>query len=115
MAYHGEIDHGDGVATLSAMITCRNIGDVLVKKYPGYTWMVKPYQDESAYQLFCLELSGEWGYVLHHNKIDNDYKAVVRAGGEILERYKLSRVRLKQDHLQIAPKDFTGARTFDRG
>ena len=77
--------------------------------------MVKPYQDESAYQITCMELSGEWGFVIHHNKIDNDYKVIIRAGGEILERFRLSRVRLQQDHLRTAPRDFTGARTFERG
>ena len=27
---------------------------------------------------------------MHEDKIDNDYKAVTRAGGEILERYRQS-------------------------
>ena len=37
-----------------------------------------------------MRLSGNWGFVLHEDKIDNDYKAVTRAGGEILERYRQS-------------------------
>jgi hypothetical protein len=35
-----------------------------------------------------MRLSGNWGFVLHEDKIDNDYLAVTRAGGEILERYR---------------------------
>jgi hypothetical protein len=35
-----------------------------------------------------MRLSGNWGFVLHEDKIDNDYLAVTQAGGEILERYR---------------------------
>ena len=86
--YHGAIDYGDVGGspgdTLTAMIRCRNIGEVLTRKFPGYTWMVQPYQDGTAYQITCMELSGKWGFVIHENKIDNDYRVIVRAGGEIL-------------------------------
>jgi hypothetical protein len=38
-----------------------------------------------------MRLSGNWGFVLHTDKIDNDYKMVVMAGGEILERFRQKR------------------------
>jgi len=44
-----------------------------------------------------MRLSGNWGFVLHENKIDNDYKAVVNAGGEMLERFRMSRGEFNQD------------------
>jgi len=38
-----------------------------------------------------MRLSGNWGFVIHQDKIDNDYKIVVNAGGEILERFRQQR------------------------
>jgi hypothetical protein len=100
---------------LGMMITCRNIGEVLAKKYRDYTWMVQPYADGSAYQIYCVNLSGKWGFVIHANKIDNDYKAVIRAGGEILERFNLSRVKLNKEKALEIPRIFTGEKVFDNG
>ncbi len=34
---------------------------------------------------------------MHSDKIDNDYKTVMRAGGEILERYNQKRGTFNQD------------------
>ena len=38
-----------------------------------------------------MRLSCNWGFILHQDKIDNDYKVVTNAGGEILERFRQQR------------------------
>ena len=55
-----------------------------------------------------MRLSGNWGFVLHADKIDNDYKNVMRAGGEILERYNQNRGKFNQtkyEDLEMDHKD----------
>ena len=42
-------------------------------------------------------MTGNWGFVMHSDKIDGDYKSVMRAGGEILERYNQKRGSFNQD------------------
>ena len=59
-------------------------------------------------------LSGNWGFILHEDKIDNDYHSVVRAGGEILERYNQSRGKFKQDDYQELTMDRKGQLSGDR-
>ena len=66
----------------------KNIAEHLEKKYPGWLWAVHVMDGVAVVK--SMRLSGNWGFVLHEDKIDNDYKAVTRAGGEILERYKQS-------------------------
>ena len=66
----------------------KNIAEHLEKKYPGWLWAVHVMDGVAVVK--SMRLSGNWGFVLHEDKIDNDYKAVTRAGGEILERYRQS-------------------------
>jgi len=64
----------------------KNVAEHLEKKYPGWLWAV--HVMDGLVVVKCMKLSGNWGFVLHEDKIDNDYKAVTLAGGEILERFK---------------------------
>jgi hypothetical protein len=66
----------------------KNVAEHLEKKYPGWLWAVHVMDGVAVVK--SMRLSGNWGFVLHEDKIDNDYKAVTRAGGEILERYRQS-------------------------
>ena len=68
--------------------TAKNVAEHLEKKYPGWLWAVHVMDGVAVVK--SMRLSGNWGFVLHEDKIDNDYKAVTRAGGEILERYRQS-------------------------
>tara|TARA_R110002020_G_scaffold827_1_gene4061 strand:+ start:558 stop:887 length:330 start_codon:yes stop_codon:yes gene_type:complete len=68
--------------------TAKNVAEHLEKKYPGWLWAV--HVMDSVVVVKSMRLSGNWGFVLHEDKIDNDYKAVTNAGGEILERYRQS-------------------------
>ena len=66
----------------------KNVAEHLEKKYPGWLWAV--HVMDGVVGVKSMRLSGNWGFILHEDKIDNDYKAVTRAGGEILERYRQS-------------------------
>jgi len=66
----------------------KNVAEHLEKKYPGWLWAV--HVMDGVVGVKSMRLSGNWGFILHEDKIDNDYKSVTIAGGEILERYRQS-------------------------
>lgn len=82
------------VANANCRILAKNCLDVLNRKYPGHRWMVCVDDVGGIVNITNARLSGLQGYTLHITKIDNDFKSVMRAGGEILERYRLSRGRI---------------------
>ena len=56
-----------------------------------------------------MRLSGDWGFVLHEDKMDNDYKSVMRAGGELLERFRMSREKFNEEkYLSDLQMDYKG-------
>ena len=73
----------------------KNVAEHLEKKYPGWAWAV--HVMDGLVVVKSMMLSGNWGFVLHEDKIDNDYKAVTLAGGEILERYRQKTNGFNQD------------------
>ena len=53
---------------------------------------------------------------MHINKIDPEGRKVVRAAGELLERYRLSRSKICTfDSVFSLPTDFRGEPVFDNG
>lgn len=76
-------------------VMAKNVAEKLDQKYPGWLWAV--HCMDGVVTVKSMLLSGNWGFVMHADKIDNDYKSVVRAGGEILERYNQQRGRFNQD------------------
>ena len=64
----------------------KNVAEHLEKKYPNWLWAV--HVMDGLVVVKSMRLSGNWVFVLHEEKIDNDYKAVTIAGGEILERFR---------------------------
>ena len=67
----------------------KNIAEHLEKKYPGWLWAV--HVMDGVVGVKSMRLSGNWGFVLHEDKIDKNYKVVTNAGGEILERFRQQR------------------------
>ncbi len=72
----------------------KNVAEKLEEKYPGWLWAV--HVMDGVVGVKSLRLSGQWGFILHADKIDNDYRVVVNAGGEILERYRQYRGKFNQ-------------------
>ena len=84
----------------------KNVAEKLEEKYPGWLWAV--HVMDGVVGVKSMRLSGQWGFILHADKIDNDYKSVVNAGGEILERYRQNRGKFNQtkyEDLEMDHKD----------
>lgn len=95
----------------SGKLLAMEVGDTLNKHYPGHLWAVTVDEDGGVLVVKNLALSGNWGFVFHLNKLPNGKSirpAVVRAGGELLERYNLSRGRLIRNEVLELKRDFRG-------
>ena len=77
------------IFSLNDHTLAKNVAETLEKKYPGWFWAVNVM--DGVVTVKSLRLSGNWGFVIHADKIDYDYRMVVMAGGEILERFKQQR------------------------
>lgn len=90
-------------------VMARNMAETLHRHYPGHLWAVNV--QGSVANVLNLSLSGRWGFTLH---IPSQYSAsdfdrqVMRAGGEILERYRLTRGRMRPDDIESLPVDAAG-------
>lgn len=86
----------------------------LLRHYPGYIWDV--HITGGVMQILNKSLSGRWGVILKLNTVQDDpnLKAVMTAGGEILERYNLERRKMNPDKLIELPRDFSGNLTFHK-
>ena len=89
---------------------CRDIGAVLQKHYPGRLWHVHTSVRGGVAQIQCPSISTLYGYTLHiHNKTHDQLRdAVVRAGGQLLEMFKLSRHREAQGGEELLARDTRG-------
>lgn len=78
----------------------------LQKHYPlyQYGWRIKVDTREQGGVMTLQNeyLSGQMGMTLHLNKVDPELKAIVRAGGELLERYRQSRKKTGNIHDRLA-------------
>ena len=92
--------------TATEQLQAKNIAEHLTKHYPGHLWAIQVYQ--GLVIIKNLALSGDWGFVLHQNKMDNDGVDIVRAAGELLERYNLSRGRLIENQINDLKQDYKG-------
>lgn len=96
-------------------LMARDAAEVLHAHYPGWLWGVNI--NGSVMDIRCLDVSGAYGYTLHIPAIysaSEFKKNVMRAGGEILERYRQRTGALDPQRLSDAKRDFRGALVFDR-
>tara|TARA_R110000765_G_scaffold270680_1_gene369482 strand:- start:45 stop:380 length:336 start_codon:yes stop_codon:yes gene_type:complete len=84
----------------------KNVAEKLEEKYPGWLWAV--HVMDGIVGVKSMRLSGKWGFVLHADKIDNDYRMVVMAGGEILERFRQNRGEFNDTIYNDLNMDSTG-------
>lgn len=95
--------------TANEMITAKRAAERLHQHYPGHLWGVSV--EGSRLIVRNMSLAGDWGYVLF---IPHIYSAssmdadVIRAGGEILERYHQPRGEVDFGHLIALPTDYAG-------
>lgn len=93
-------------------LTAKRVGEKLEQKYPGWLWAV--HVMDGVVSIKSLRVSGLYGYVLHEDQIDNDGRAVVHAGGEILERFGQKRGPFDYTTWMNTPMDVRGTLDGDK-
>lgn len=96
-------------------VLAKNMADVLNRAYPDHLWGVTCDGLTGIATVRNLRLSGQWGFILKLSEVNSDptLKCVKLAGGELLERYRLSRSRFKQDEYEGLHVDHAGRFGFD--
>lgn len=87
----------------------KNAAEMLHKHYPGHLWAVSV--DGYFLDVRNLYLAGDWGFRLAIPTIYSSSewdKRVLRAGGEILERYRQRRARADDAAINDLPTNFAG-------
>lgn len=90
----------DAAAFLKGRQARNAIGNALGRAYPTHPWLVDVDVVGGIASVRCPEISSEYGMVIHltHDTATMEQKAV-RFAGELLERFRVSRVRAAFDHL----------------
>lgn len=82
----------DANEALRADSLCKTIGAALMKHYPHRRWYVDVSIKGGVAKILCPSISMQFGFTLYINKTPDEMaKDAVRAGGQILEMFKLSR------------------------
>lgn len=89
----------DLVLSENLKLLVKGAADALERHYPGWLWCIRPDEGGGIVDLFALRISGRLGYTLHTRNLqeDEDFKCVMRAGGELLERFGFPRGRYTAD------------------
>lgn len=85
----------------------KTVTEILLQHYPAYVWAATAAGGQVVIQ--NLTLSGQWGFVKNIKDLTPKLHEIVMAGGEILERYKVSReVKMPDEALKFLARDFRG-------
>ena len=99
----------DAKKAIKADALCRRMGGVLQKHYPGIRWYVDVNLDGGVSNVRCADISMGFGYVLHLNCSELELeRQVVMAGGQILERFRVSRDTLSSRDVGHIAKNVKG-------
>lgn len=93
----------------AALELAETMTQALLRMYPGHLWGVNVNAKGGIADIRNFALSGDMGYTLHLAKIrteDDFWKKLRIAGGEILERFRLSRAGLREDEILNIKRDF---------
>lgn len=93
------------------------VSEELTRHYPGHMWAVNAQSEHGVVTVKNLNLSGNRGFLLHYRNMksyDDLKRNAMRAGGEILERYRLSRGELRINELKGLQRDMPGRFAYVR-
>lgn len=112
---HGLLTDAPQVSAFE-MTLAKQMAETLHKHYPEHLWGVSVNAQAGMADIRNMALSGEFGYRMkigtHFTASDWDLR-VKRAGGEILERYRVARGRADNEQLAYLPTDFSGRHKAD--
>lgn len=82
-------DASDLKCSASLVVLVKGAADTLERHYPGWLWAIEPDERGGIINIFSMRLSGQWGYTLLTKTLQADvnFERVMRAGGELLERF----------------------------
>jgi hypothetical protein len=86
------------------MVAAKRIGEVLEKHYPGHYMRVEVDSEGGIARVIHPLLPPSWCYVIHLADLKSDpgMRTVMRAGGELLERFNIPRTRYNRDRYREA-------------
>jgi hypothetical protein len=75
----------------STGILCKDIAEILVKRYGGWAWAVQPNEFGQIINIYNLHLHTEFGYTIRMVDIMHDprRREAIKAGHEILRRFSM--------------------------
>lgn len=109
---------------LDDFVTAKIVGECLNRHYPGHLWEIAVPPDQGCIQIvdqlmqsWGMEQGGRWGVVIRKADYATSSeleRLAVRYAGELLERFNISRGRLKMDEYKALPTDFAGRHAFQK-
>ena len=87
------VESGKASELMQEFALAKECTDMLQNHYPGYMWAVNINTEGGIAVVKNIDISQNYGYVIHLIKLLNDPKRrkIVEAGGEILERAAMAR------------------------
>ena len=85
---------------------------------PNGYWRVSVNEQGGVIEVTNMSLSGRWGFLMKIRSLDPEGRKVVQAGGELLERFRISRARTqgtRRDQIKEAPRNFRMEMVPDHG
>ena len=110
------LNEGSATREAADLALAKRLGEELEKRYPGHLWAVNVDSEQGVASVLNLRLSGRWGFMLKLRDLtyqDEIAREAMQAGGELLERYRLSRGRFKAAEYEILPTTPTGVLLVD--
>lgn len=93
------------------ILMAKQLAEALHQAYPGHLWAVTCDGRTGMADIRNLMLAGNWGFRMHmrsHYSASQWRHKAIMAGGELLERFRLTRGRFNQDQYLSQPTDRFG-------
>lgn len=102
----------------STKLLCKDIATILERHYPGWLWGVGPDPRQGMLNIFSMRLSGQWGFRINMRQTPMDDPVtrtplIIKAGGEILERFGQRRGRYNYEHYKTTEHFYIGSPMMD--
>lgn len=70
-------------------VLMKDVIRTLTNTYIGFRWAIQPDERGAVFNIFCLDFSARYGYVIRFSDVQDDpeRKQAIRAAGEILARF----------------------------
>jgi len=94
----------------------KTVAEYLAGIYPDHQWACNCDLNGGVVHIYNLNLSGKWGFLMKVKDVVEDgwNKKIMQAGGELLERYRMSRGRFNQAQYEALNTDNFGNHIADK-